>query len=95
MKWYAKRDHGKKGKTYAHREIWEAAYGPIPAGMIIHHRDEDRRNNALENLACMTRLEHQRLHLGCQHGQAYRNASGKCKECRTIAQRAYVARQAS
>lgn len=39
------------GKTvYVHRLVWEAANGPIPAGMCIDHIDGDRQNNVLSNL---------------------------------------------
>jgi hypothetical protein len=31
------RGYGKDGKTYAHRDAWELANGPIPAGMVICH----------------------------------------------------------
>jgi len=39
---------------YAHRVVWEAAYGPIPEGMQIDHLDADAGNNALSNLDLVT-----------------------------------------
>ena len=45
-----------------HRACWEAYYGPIPKDHLIHHIDEDKRHNAIENLACMLNSEHSRLH---------------------------------
>lgn len=33
-----------------HREIWKSAYGPIPAGHHVHHKDGDSSRNELENL---------------------------------------------
>lgn len=45
-----------------HREIWKRAHGPIPPGHDIHHADENPRNNDLDNLVCITRAEHRRLH---------------------------------
>jgi hypothetical protein len=95
MKWYVKVDHGKRGTAYAHREIWAAVHGPIPPGMIIHHADDNRRNNAIDNLICVTKLEHQRLHLGCAHGQQFRNDWGKCRMCQNAAAARYRARQRS
>jgi len=32
------------------RKIWIKTYGPIPKGYVIHHIDEDWRNNDLSNL---------------------------------------------
>ena len=45
-----------------HRGCWEAHHGAVPNGFVVHHDDEDRLNNAIENLACMTNAEHLRLH---------------------------------
>lgn len=45
-----------------HRGCWEACCGPVPEGYDIHHVDGNRQNNEIENLACMPRGEHARLH---------------------------------
>lgn len=45
-----------------HRGCWEAHNGPIPAGYVIHHKNADRRDNRIENLACMTPGEHNHAH---------------------------------
>ena len=47
---------------YAHRVIYEQFFGPIPAGWVVHHKDEDKSNNDPSNLEAMPRKEHQRLH---------------------------------
>lgn len=52
---------GKYTVGKGHRATWAAAYGPIPAGMVIHHINGDTSDDRLENLACMTRQEHNRL----------------------------------
>lgn len=44
----------------------ESVYGKIPDGMQIHHIDYDKTNNAIENLQCVSPLEHNRLHSGCR-----------------------------
>lgn len=57
------RTYDREGKRQrVHRICWEAHYGPIPEGHVVHHADEDRQNNAIENLVCMTHGEHSRLH---------------------------------
>ena len=55
-----------------HRACWEAYFGPIPSGHIIHHIDEDRQNNEIENLVCMPHGEHTRQH----RNKSSRNARG-------------------
>ena len=42
--------------------VWEAANGPVPRGMIIHHRDHNSLNDDLKNLQAMTRAEHRQEH---------------------------------
>lgn len=45
-----------------HRAVWEHYNGPIPEGYHIHHIDEDRSNNEIENLALMPGIEHMTSH---------------------------------
>lgn len=40
---------------FVHREVWEAAHGPVPAGMALRFRDGDRGNCALDNLELVER----------------------------------------
>jgi len=53
---------GKQTTRYAHRIVWEAAFGPVPRGYEVHHNDGDRLNNNLDNLRCMPHRDHVRLH---------------------------------
>ncbi len=48
-----------------HREIMRA-----PAGLVVHHKDEDPTNNDPSNLQLMSRSEHTALHnrLNPRHG---------------------------
>ena len=46
-----------------HREIWKDAFGEIPKGCVIHHKDGNSLNNKLSNLKCMSRGEHQSYHM--------------------------------
>ncbi len=41
---------------------WEAVNGPVPIGSVIHHKDRDTTNDALENLQCLTRAQHIQEH---------------------------------
>lgn len=60
--------HMRTGKSYyerrvlLHREIWEAANGPIPTGYDIHHKNDNKTDNRLENLELLTHGKHSALH---------------------------------
>ena len=45
-----------------HRYTWFVAYGPIPPGYHVHHKDGNSQNNALSNLELMPGSEHSRKH---------------------------------
>ena len=49
-------------RTYLHRDVWEAENGSIPSGCDVHHLDEDKTNNAPDNLALHDKSEHGRRH---------------------------------
>lgn len=55
---------GKGGSStnweFIHRQIWEAAHGPIAPGHRIWWKDGNHDNNALENLELLTDEEHMR-----------------------------------
>ncbi len=57
-----------------HRYVWEKHNGQIPKGYQIHHIDEDKLNNKIENLQLMKNSEHQKLH------KQPRNKSGRFKQ---------------
>lgn len=50
-----------KGGKRIHRAVWQDAFGPIPRGCHIHHRDANPANNELENLECIDADEHLKI----------------------------------
>jgi hypothetical protein len=59
---YQNRSDKNRRSRGEHCIVWETANGPIPAGHVIHHIDEDPRNNDIGNLQLMTRAAHSKLH---------------------------------
>lgn len=50
-------------KNYpVHIAVWEAFNGPVPNGYDVHHINNNRTDNRLENLQLLTKEEHQKLH---------------------------------
>lgn len=47
-----------RGGKRLHRDAWAAAFGPIPKGCHIHHRDGNVLNNRLSNLECIPAAKH-------------------------------------
>lgn len=45
-----------------HRRIWEDHFGDIPDGYDIHHLDECKTNNVIDNFECLPKAEHTRLY---------------------------------
>lgn len=52
------------GYAYEHLLVWAASGRPLPAdNQLIHHKDEDKTNNRLDNLEIKTRSEHGAHHI--------------------------------
>lgn len=47
-----------RGGKRIHRDVWKAAFGPIPKGCHIHHKDGNVLNNRLDNLECVPASAH-------------------------------------
>lgn len=59
---------GKKNSQYEHRAVMAAAIGrPLKPTEVVHHWDENKANNSLDNL-CLLRSKsaHQRLHFAAE-----------------------------
>ena len=52
------RSTDRKGTHLMHRYVWETERGEIPKGWDIHHLDEDKTNNIVDNLECLSKAEH-------------------------------------
>jgi hypothetical protein len=66
-----------------HRYLWEKAYGPIPAGVDIHHRNGRKTDNRLSNLQPVERLAHRKLHAGVALNDAGELVK-RCSTCGTV-----------
>lgn len=59
-----KKGYRKVGQRHEHRRVMEEKIGrPLTRNDIVHHKDENKRNNDPDNLELMTRAEHIRHHL--------------------------------
>ena len=46
-----------------HRVVWEYHNGPIPKGFHVHHKDNNRSNNQIENLELLHKSIHMSQHM--------------------------------
>src|SRR5271169_6525226 len=78
------RENGRKRQMSEHRYVWEKAYGPIPAGHHIHHKDGNALNNNLSNLECIEASAHRDLHgrMREEHTRIAGVEHRKCQHCR-------------
>lgn len=57
---------------FEHHSVWISSNGPIPNGSVIHHLDENKQNNKIENLQCITKVEHDKMNPGIKIAWKYR-----------------------
>ena len=65
--------HGKyfgRSNARLHRVVWSYHHGSIPPGYEIHHKDEDRSNNQIENLEILERSKHRAMHAAKESSKA-------------------------
>jgi hypothetical protein len=60
----AERSPGAKYATWIERArlVWETANGPLPDGMVVHHRNHDPMDDSIGNLEALTRAAHIKHH---------------------------------
>ena len=87
----------KNGKKIdEHRLVWESVNGTIPPCYVIHHINEIKSDNRIDNLQLMTRAAHGLLHWKpelnenlkhpaiCGTTSSYRRGC-RCNECKAHA----------
>ena len=60
-----------KKEFLIHRLVIETFLGPIPKGMVVNHRSEEKTDNRLENLECITQKEN------CNYGSSQKRKAEK------------------
>lgn len=60
---YKVKPSGKAQSFLVHRKVWEENFGEIPEGMVIHHKNGNKKDNRINNLKIVTRSEHRLIHL--------------------------------
>lgn len=50
-------------KIRAHVWVWNNIHGKVPKGYHIHHKDEDKSNNQIDNLELIERSRHMSIHM--------------------------------
>lgn len=94
---------GKKRPVYIHRFVYELCYGPIPKGLVVHHRCENKRcanplhlevhtqrNNILDGQG-VSAINARKTHCPKCGGDFNLQKSGKryCRSCALKRMRAY------
>ena len=62
MKYNSCRYNGERMRKHVAVYLLFTGRNAVPHGMVIHHKDFDRMNNSFDNLVCITKEEHDRLH---------------------------------
>lgn len=52
-----------KNNEFIHKMVYEFYNGPIPKGYVVHHKNEKKHDNSIDNLMLMSAKEHRILHM--------------------------------
>jgi hypothetical protein len=66
----------KNDRCLMHRYVWQKERGKIPNGYDIHHINEIKSDNTIENLECLPKSEHTRKY--SPHNNQYTKGRKKC-----------------
>lgn len=66
---------GERDIRSVHHLVFETFNNCQTDGLLIHHKDENKNNNSVENLELMSVLEHNRHHFCGKHPKIYNKAS--------------------
>lgn len=69
-----------------HVYVWEREHGrAVPWGYDIHHRNGDKLDNDPGNLQLVTKLEHKRIHSGCElRGDVWWKPCSICRQLKPV-----------
>lgn len=78
IKWYSSKsgywvgspERGKIARLHVY--VWEKHNGPVPKGFHVHHKDQDKSNNCIDNLELISGADHLSF-----HGKERRDIAGK------------------
>lgn len=62
--------NGKRERLHVY--VWRYFNGPVPEGYHVHHKDENKWNNDIENLTCIPKFDHSSLH-GKEYAELHRD----------------------
>lgn len=62
MRYKSCRYNGERMRKHVAVFLLFMGWSSVPSGMVIHHKDFNRMNNEFDNLVCITKEEHDRLH---------------------------------
>ncbi len=66
----------------AHQWVWFNFHGEQPKGYHVHHKNEDKSDNSIENLELISAAQHSSLHMQCPERK--RKAAENCDRIRPL-----------
>lgn len=60
------------GRMYRSKWVWLQSWRTIPKWYVLHHIDHNRKNDVVENLICISRWEHNKMHANDENHYMFR-----------------------